>query len=172
MRENLLREHWRNLDSYEFRLLLDKRIGGPGQFDGRDANPNKFYLPLAGASCRVALTFQDKKIVAVEPGSAFDAAEWQKIAGEIESAILVGPPRVGREYSFISFRVPGSWRGVRSGVQILPPPPQAPRAPVEMAAHPFIVEFPIDGAPDDLWPITNHRRMREHRRLTLLLMCC
>ena len=54
-------------------------------------------------------------------------------------------------------------------MQILPPPPQAPRAPVEMAKHPFILEFPIIGAPYDLWPITNHRRMREHRRLTLLL---
>jgi len=107
---------------------------------------------------------KSKKIVAVEPGPAFDDAEWQKIAEEIESAILVGPPKVGREYSFSSFRVPGSWRGERSGVQIMPPPPEAPRAPVGMAAHPFILEFPIIGAPEDLWPITNHRRIREHRR--------
>ncbi len=169
MAENLLREAWANLDSHELKLLLDKRIGGPGQFEGRDANPSKFYLPLAGASCRVALTFRDKGIVAVEPGPAFDVSEWEKITDEIESTILVGPPKVGREYSFSSFRVPGSWRGVRSGVQIFPPSPQAPRASVEMAAHPFILEFPINGAPNDLWPITNHRRMREHRRLTLLL---
>jgi hypothetical protein len=169
MAENLLLETWANLDSHELRLLLDKRIGGPGQFDGRDANPDRFYLPLARASCRVVLTFQDKKITAIEPGPAFDAAMWQKIADEIENAILVGPPKVGREYSFSSFRVPGFWRGLRSGVQILPPASQAPQAPIEMAAHPFILEFPIIGAPDDLWSITNHRRMREHRRLTLLL---
>jgi hypothetical protein len=171
MAENLLRETWANLDSQELKLLLDKRIGGPGQFDGRDVNPNKFYLPCARASCRVALTYQDKKIVAVKPGAAFDAAEWQKIADEIESAVLVGPPKVGREYSFSNFRVQGSWRGVRSGVQILPPPPEAPRVPNDPtgAQHPFILEFPILGAPDDLWLITNYRRMREHRRLTLLL---
>jgi hypothetical protein len=169
MAENLLRETWTNLDSHELRLLLDKRIGGPGQFDGRDTNPNKFYLPLARDSCRVVLTFKAKKIIAIEPGQAFDAAEWKKIADEIENAILVGPPKVGREYSFSSFRVAGSWRGSRSGVQILPPPPEAPRAPVEMAAHPFILEFPIVGAPEDLWSITNHRRIREHRRLSLLL---
>jgi hypothetical protein len=169
MSENLLRETWTNLDSHELRLLLDQRIGGPGQFDGRDANPNKFYLPLARESCRVALTFRDRKIIAVEPGPAFDVAEWKKIADEIERAILVGPAKVGREYSFSSFRVPGSWRGMRSGVQIFPPPPEAPQAPFEMAAHPFILEFPIIGAPDDLWLITNHRRRREHRRLTLLL---
>jgi len=169
MAKTLLRESWANLDSQELRLLLNKRIGGTGQFDGREANPNKFYLPLARESCRVALTYKNKKIVAVEPGPAFDAAEWQKIAEEIENAILVGPPKVGREYSFSSFRVPGSWRGERSGVQIMPPPPEAPGAPVGMAAHPFILEFPIIAAPEDLWPITNHRRIREHRRLILLL---
>jgi hypothetical protein len=168
MAKNLLLETWANLNSHELRLLLEKRIGGPGQTD-REANPNKFYLPLARASCRVALTFRGKNIVAVEPGLAFDEAEWQKIADELESAILVGPLKVGREYSFSSFRVAGSWCGACSGVQILPPPPQAPRAPVEMAEHPFILEFPIISAPDDLWPITNHRRMREHRRLTRLL---
>jgi len=167
--QNLLRETWTNLDSHELRLLLDTRIGGPGQFDGRETNPNKFYLPVARERCRVVLTFKDKRIIAVEPGPAFDAAEWKKIAEEIENALLVGPPKVGREYSFSSFRVRSSWRGSCSGVQILQPPPEAPRAPVEMAKHPFILEFPIVSAPDDLWPITNHRRSREHRRLTLLL---
>jgi hypothetical protein len=169
MEKNLLRETWSNLDSQELRLLLNQRIGGPGQFDDRAKNPNKFYLPLARLSCRVALTYSGKKIAAVEPGQAFDADEWQRIADEIENAILVGPQKVGREYSFSSFRVLGSWRGARSGIQILPPPPEAPRAPVEMAAHPFILEFPIMGAPDDLWAITNHRRIREHRRLSMVL---
>jgi hypothetical protein len=169
MVKNLLRDTWTNLDSRELRLLLNSRIGGLGQYDNQEANPNKFYLPLARESCRVALTYQGRKIVAVERGPAFSEAEWRKIADEIENKILVGPSKVGREYSFSSFRVAGSWRGTRSGVQILPAPPEAPRAPVEIAEHPFILEFPIIGAPDDLWPITNHRRMREHRRLTLLL---
>jgi hypothetical protein len=97
MVENLLRETWANLDSHELKLLLEKHIGGPGQFDDRETNPNKFYLPQARASCRVELTFQDKKIVAVKPGPAFDAAEWQKIVEDVESAILVGVPKVGRE---------------------------------------------------------------------------
>jgi hypothetical protein len=172
MAQNLLRETWASLDSQELKLLLEKRIGGPGQFDGRDVNPDKFYLPLARASCRVALTYRNKKIVAVEPGAAFNASEWQKIADEIESAILVGPPKVGREYSFSSFRVIGSWRGEHSGVQILPPPPEAPQVLQDptRAEHPFILEFPITAAPtDELLMVTNHRRIRDHRRLTLLL---
>ena len=61
----------------------------------------------------------------------------------------------------------GSWRGKRSGVQILPPPEDAPRAPFEMAEHPFILEYPVKVS--DLWPITNFRRMREHRQFTFLL---
>jgi len=169
MGENLLRPNWTNLDQHDLRLLLDKRIGGPGQFDDRRNNPNKFYLPLARDACKVTLTFKEKKIIAIEAGPAFDPAEWQKIADEIENTILVGPKKIGREYSFCSYRVVGSWRGDRSGVQILPPPPEAPRAPMEMADHPFILEFPITGAPDDLWSITNHRRIREHSQLTRVL---
>jgi hypothetical protein len=170
--KNLLRDRWKGkLDSQELKLLLGKRIeGGMGQFDGQESNPNKFYIPLAREKCRIVLTYKDNKIDAVEPGQAFDTSEWQRIADEIENAILVGQPKIGRDYSFSSFRVLGSWRGERSGVQILPPLPNAPRAPMEMAAHPFILEFPIVAAPiDDLWPITNHRRIREHRRLTMLL---
>ncbi len=165
MTANLLNDRWTDLDSAELRLLLDKRIGG--QYHDRPNNPNLLYLPLAGASCRIKLTFHDKKIVAVEAGPAFDVDEWQQISEEIEKSILAGPTKVGRDYVFSSFRVPGSWRGEHSGVQILPPPSNAPRPQVEMAEHPFILEFSIKASDD--WPITNHRRLREHRKLTLLL---
>jgi hypothetical protein len=167
MTDNLLKHEWKDLDSAELMLLLYERIGRPGQYDESSGNSNKFYLPLARASCQVSLTFREKKIVAIEPGEAFDAAEWMKISKEIEESILAGPQKVGRDYSFNSFRVLGSWRGNHSGVQILPPPEHAPRANVAMADHPFILEFPIKVT--DCWPVTNHRRMREHRNLTLLL---
>src|SRR3972149_2254094 len=113
MTSNLLSEAWTNLDSFELRLLLDERIGRPGQYDG--VFPNKLYLPLADSSCRIVLTFRDKKIVAIEPGPAFDVAEWERVSGEIETWILAGPLKIGRDYSFRSFRVPGWWRGARSG---------------------------------------------------------
>ncbi len=165
MTTDLLQSGWTDLDSAELRFILLERIGGPGQYDGRDSNPNTFYLPLAGSSCRIKLTFSDsKQIVGIEPGPAFDAAQWEEVVEEIERT---GPYKVGRDCSFSTFRVDGSWRGKRSGVQILPPPADAPRAPVEMAEHPFIVEYPVKVS--DLWPITNFRRMREHRQLTFLL---
>src|SRR5262245_20309980 len=137
MATNLLRPGWGRLDSHELRILLDNRIGGPGQYDGRATNPDRFYLPLARAEWRVVLTYCDRQIVRVEPGPAFDAAQWESIASEIETSVLAGPTRVGRDYSFSSYRVQGAWRGERSGVQILPPHPQAPVAPFEMAEHPF-----------------------------------
>jgi hypothetical protein len=87
---------------------------------------------------------------AIEPGQAFDAAEWQRISHEIKKSLFDGPLKVGREYSFSSFRVSASWRGRRSGVQILPPPDNAPSAPYKMAKHPFILEFPIRAS--DFWP--------------------
>lgn len=164
MTENLLHTKWANLDPFELRLLLAERIGGPGQYDGSSAT---LYLPLARSSCRIGLAFKGNKIVVIERGSAFDPVEWEKISREIENSILVGPQKVGREFSFSSFRVLGSWRGDRSKVQILPPPDDAPRAPYEMADHPFILEFSIQES--DFWPITNYRRIREHRDLTLLL---
>ena len=50
---------------------------------------------------------------------------------------------------------------------MFPAPDNAPSAAVEMAEHPFILEFPVKAS--DLWPLTTHRRLREHRDLTLLL---
>jgi hypothetical protein len=143
MSRNLLSDKWTDLDSVELKILLDERIGRPGQFNDRDNNPNKYYLPLAGEFCRIALTYKGRSIIAIEPGAAFDAAQWDRISEEIEKSILAGPLKIGRNYSFCSFRVPGSWRGDRSRVQLLPPPNDAPRAEIEDAEHPFVLEFPI-----------------------------
>ena len=164
MAENLLHSSWTDLDQVDLRILLRDRIGQPGQFDG---NTDVLYLPLAREKCRVSLTYKGSRIIAIEPGEAFDRPEWDRICAEIETSILSGPRKVGREYSFNTFRVGGSWRGARSGVQILPPPDQAPQTPMEITDHPFILEFPIQEA--GLWSISNHRRIREHRKLTLLL---
>jgi hypothetical protein len=69
MTTDLLPSSWTDLDSAELRFILLERIGKPGQYDDRDHNPNRFYLPLAGSSCRIKLTFSDsKQIVAIEPG--------------------------------------------------------------------------------------------------------
>jgi hypothetical protein len=168
MAENLLRDSWAELDQTDLRLLLQERYGQSGQYDGDE---NIIHLPLAREQCRVSATYKGAKIVAIEPGLAFDRQQWDQICAEIEGPIMKGPLRVGREISFNTKGVGGWWRGERSGVQILPAPESAPRAN-EGADNPFILEFPIQDAGE--WPttnysITNQRRRREHQKLTLLL---
>jgi hypothetical protein len=164
MSENLLKSPWSDLDQMDLRLLLAQRIGGRGQLDGDE---NVLHLPSGDKGCRVSLVYKDAKLKAINPGPAFDRAEWGRISTEIETSILRGPQRIGRDLSLSSYRVEGWWRGARSGVQILPAPNSAPRDHSQSADDPFILEFPVNEA--SVWEITNHRRIREHRRLTLLL---
>src|ERR1700722_16125987 len=124
---NLLPKKWANIDDpRELRLLLHQHIGGPGQYFDRSKNPNKFYLPLAGSASGIRLSFQDKKMVTINRGVSFDLAEWRQAKQKIDKSLFDVSLKVGRHYSFSSFRVSGSWRGRRSGVQILPPPDEAP----------------------------------------------
>jgi hypothetical protein len=163
--QNLMPPSWRDVDQGELKFILYERIGRPGQYLSRAANPYTFYLPLADSSCRVKLTFSpDKQILAIEPGPAFDQAQWSGIVADVEQT---EPVKIGRDYSFSNYRVSGWWRGEKSGVQIVPLSDDAPRAHIEIAEHPFIVEFPIVASAH--WPITNYRRIREHRRITQLL---
>jgi hypothetical protein len=162
---NLLDELPKELDLQELRLFLDLRIGGPGQYDG--VFTNKLYIPLGLASCRIIVVYKGSRIVALQPGPAFDKDQWSALVAEISASVEGAPSGFGREFSFCSFRVAGSWRGHRSQVQILPPPLDAPSAPVEMAQHPFILEFPLRVSHE--WQLTNYRRIRDHRRLSFLL---
>lgn len=161
---NLIPESWHSVDTHELRLWLNDQIGGPGQYDGR---PNELFLPLAGKDCRIVLVFDDNKIVSIKRGPAFEEAQWAKVQGGVERLIFAGPQKIGREFSFSSFRVSGYWQGQKSQVQILPAPSDAPQAPDEIAEHPFVLEYPIQNS--DFWPITNYRRIRQHAALTLLL---
>jgi hypothetical protein len=162
----LLKPQWAAVESDELRVLLENRIGGPGQYSGKPGD-NRLYLPLAGDTCRVALRFKGNRISAVERGAAFDAAEWEGITTTIDALLQTPPEKVGRTISFSGFRVTGWWRGAKSQVQILPPPPSAPAVPYELGEHPFILEFLLHS--DSAWPVLNARRLREHRKLTLLL---
>ncbi len=164
---NLLSDKWVNIEQHELMFILENYIGGPGQYYGRINNPNKFYLPLAESLCKIILTYKGKKLISIEPGPAFDSNEWKRVSNELNSLFHTKNIKTGREYSFSSFRVFGGWQGERSKVQILPPPDDAPRTSIEMADHPFILEFPVivSNKPS----ITNYRRQVQHRKLTFLL---
>jgi hypothetical protein len=163
---NLLKPEWSALESDDLRVLIENRIGGPGQSSGEPGD-HRFYLPLAGAACRVAVRFAGTNISAVEPGPAFDALQWSQITDAVDALVHTEPTKIGRNVAFSAIRVTGCWRGERSGVQILPAPADAPAVPTEMGEHPFVLEFPMHA--DAAWPVMNMRRLREHRRLALLL---
>ncbi len=153
--------------SQELRVVLGERVGGPGQYGSASDDPNNFYLPLWGESCQVVLTYDSAEIIGVKRGPALSVKEWERLNEELENSLVGGPQTVGRDFSFNGHRVLGWWRGAQSGVQIVPPPANTPVAPAEIADHPFILEFPVQGS--DLSSLTNYRRIRDHRRLTLLL---
>jgi len=163
---DLRKRGWEVLNSNELLIFLRSRLHSFGQFDS-EKNSGTIYFPLAREGCEVAITINGDTIVRIEPGAAFDSGKWFKLADDINKTLIAGSWKIGREFSFSSHRVPGWWRGARSQVQILSPPSDAPRAQMEMAEHPFILEFPIKASDD--WPITNQRRRVEHRKLTLVL---
>jgi hypothetical protein len=170
MPENLLRDSWSNLDQADLRLLFQERIH-PGYRGQYDADENVIHLPFAREQCWISLIYKGARIIAIEPGPAFDRQKWDQICAEIEGPIQNGPRKIGREISFSVHRVDGWWRGEQSRVQILPPPEGAPLTN-EGADNPFVLEFPIQDA--GVWPttnyhITNQRRGREHQKLTRLL---
>lgn len=101
--------------------------------------------------------------MAVEPGPAFDAAQWSQVEAPIETLLHTAPAKIGRHIAFSGHRVAGSWRGERSQVQILPLPAGAPTIQVETGEHPFILEFPFH-ANEDVG-VMKLRLFREHRRL-------
>ena len=174
---NRLKTSWTEVDPSEIRFIPFDRIGGPGQYRDRANNPDKFYLPLADSSGRLALTFSEQKqLVAIQRGPAFKPAQWDQIVREIEST---GPIKFGRNCSSSSLRVTGSWRGPRSGVQFLPTPADAPVAPVEMAEHPFILrvsaeskrrlddhKLPTDERSPAFDPAAEHPARRSHAHTT------
>ena len=162
----LFLDAWKTIDPFELRLVLEERVGGPGQYDGRSTQPMRLYLPLAGAASQIELTFDIDGIVSIQPGLTFDADHWAQVQQAIES-LLFGAQKIEREYSFSRFRVDRAWHGAGSEVQISPPPDDALRTSWEIADHPFILEFPIQES--DFAQVNNHRRMKCHHRLTLLL---
>ncbi len=165
---DLLKEVPEGTDLHEFRDLLNLRIGGPGQYDGDSIR--HLYLPQAREACRLVLVYQKKSLSTlqrIEPGPAFDEKQWQQILDEARRSLLSGRNVVGRDYCFSGRRVTGSWRGAKSGVQILPAPPSVPLSPAETGQHPFILECPMRETSE--WVLTNNRRLKTVRTTAMLL---
>ena len=166
LKYDLPRSEWVEINPDELRLLLEEHFGGCGQYS---RNFRELYLPAKGLTCQLTLLFHKEKdcILRMKQGPAFDLGAWQQIREKINNLTCMGPEKIGRQFSFSSFRVNGSWLGKHSQIQILPPPSKAPRTSIEMAEHPFILEFPFKSSYLDR--IATYRIIRKHRNLTHLL---
>lgn len=84
-----------------------------------------------------------------------------------ESGLL--PERVGRNILFSRYPVRGTGQ-VANGLQILPPPPNAPAVPFLLADHPFVVEF-LFRPSDNIW-VNSTRQRLAYQSAGLFMMCC
>lgn len=159
--ENLLRPDWSRLDSGDLIAILSQTFGGY-----QLAADDTVSYPTADEA-RITIRYEGSRIAAITPDRAFDPNEWENVATRIEKELVEAVPATARRIAFCHYRVKGWWRSDRLGVQVLPPPPEAPDAPVEHADHPFVLEYPVMRSSNGL--ITNQRDAREYRRLTGLL---
>ena len=159
--ENLLRPDWSRLDPGDLIAVLSQTFGG-----SQLATDDAVSYPTADEA-RITISYEGARIAAITPDRAFDPREWENVATRIEKELVESVPAVARRIAFCHYRVKGWWRSDTLGVQILPPPPEAPDAPVEYADHPFVLEYPVMRSSNFL--ITNQRDAREYRRLTGLL---
>ena len=112
---NLLKPEWAEIDSADLRLLLESRIGSPGQYTG-ESGDNRLFLPLFG-TCRVILQFDGNRVSSIERGKKFDKGEWATVSAEIDALRATRPDKFGKDFAFSSYHVGGWWRGARSCVR-------------------------------------------------------
>lgn len=164
---NLLPETWRDVDSHELRLLLKERIGGSGQYDLEISGDDPIHIPLAREECKLLLTYKKGYISEILAGPAFISSEWQAIVEEVEKTLRNGADVAARTIAFSSFRVLGVWASQNSSVRILPPPESAPKPQMEIAEHPFVLEYSYKSVVSE--SVTKYRANVAFQRITLLL---
>jgi hypothetical protein len=122
--------------------------------------------PSEGANFAVELRYDDGVLVDIVSGPALTRLDLDAIRKQIDVDILApAETQVGRVVLFSSVPVTGYFRyGDR--FQWVPLPSDAPRPPVQMAEHPFLLEFNFRNSPSS--GIRHLRRATLERELELL----
>ena len=126
---------------------------------------------MGGEATKISIQYKRKKIHVITAEAAFDCDEWQKIAIQIEGALTGSRQVYGRGICFSLHVTNGSWRGAKSGIQILPAPETKLPQNLGLVQHPFMVELPI--LESEIDKVTLHRRwqvLEETTRLFNLLL--
>ena len=95
----------------------------------------------------VTLRYRKSRLVDVESGPGLSDETREKLREDVATLAAAHETVVWRDVFFNVLPVDGYWR-YRDQWQIVPAPPQAPRPPVVIADHPFIVELRVPRHPD------------------------
>ena len=163
MSENLLPQlDALQLDHYELLNLLGFHLGG-----SCTTEDNSVIYPCKD-SYIVKVRSKNDRILSIEPGPGFSKDKFASLKDKIRSTLFDSPGQVIRaDILFTSKPVKGCFRATNGQLQILPAPDHAPRPPVTIADHPFILEFPIKSSSDGF--VTNNRAMRRALEWTWIL---
>jgi len=163
MPENLLAQlDAPGLDHYELLNLLGFHFGG-----SCTTEDNSVIYPCKD-SYIVRVRSKNDQILSFEPGPGFSKDKFASLKDKVRSTLIDSPGQVIRaDILFSSKPVKGCFRAASGQLQILPAPDHAPRPPVTIADHPFILEFPIKSSSDGF--VTNNRAMRRALEWTWIL---
>ena len=130
------------VDHDDLVTLLDASFGPPQWHDN-----NRVLFPAETGEIAVTLKYRKGRIVDVERGPGLSDETLEKLRAGVAALAADHETVVWREVFFNVLPVDGYWR-YRDEWQIVPAPPQAPRPPVVLADHPFIVELRVPRYPD------------------------
>ncbi|HUA85066.1 MAG TPA: hypothetical protein VMB85_14485 [Bryobacteraceae bacterium] len=125
-----------------------------------------FGLESDDTSYAVKFVFGEHGIVQIMPGPSLNAEQVVAIRGKVDRELREpAPVWIGTAVLFSVCRVAG-WFRHRDKLQILPVPPDSPRA-LGLGGEPFLVQFPLRGSSE--WALNAMRREVEVQRAHLLL---
>jgi hypothetical protein len=112
------------------------------------------------------LTYHAGELADIGRGPALTDGDVAALRDEIQVKLLADGTAVFRQLAFAHVPVTGGWR-YRARFQICPAPDEAPRPPVQMGDHPFVLEVVHRASPDPL--IASERGRRLAQEINLLL---
>jgi len=161
--------HGDEVDEPELTTLLDNHFAGGRMEPGSDT-VELTKEPGSRGEAALRLRFMDGILVDVDPGPALTVEDLAQLRALVEDALLRPQgEQVARRIFFSRPEVTGWWR-YRDHLQLLPAPPDAPRAGFLMAMHPLVVEFAYPGTGHSLVRLVRQRFRTWELGLLLNLM--
>jgi len=150
------------LDHYELLTLMGFHWAG-----SCTTEDNSVLYPCT-ESYVVKVRTKNDQIISIEPGPGFSDEAFALFKDKVHTTLIMSTGAIIRaDILFSSKPVKGSFRATNGQLQIIPAPDQAPRPPMMIADHPFILEFPIKRSSDGF--VTNNRAMRRALEFTWIL---